>query len=755
MGKFDELSDLDFEELVADLFSAVFDLPFRAGTRGRDAGIDVLAVVDENRHVAQCKHYKDSTFPTLLRKLRNEAEGLAERGDEFASYRVVTSRRLNHRQRDEITEVFDGWVRDSNDVFGERELIQLLREHPEVERRHVKLWLASAAPLQQLMNGAAYERSRALLEAARDAAPRYLQTEAYSEAREILHTESVCVVAGPPGVGKTTLARLLMLNFLEDGFQPYEIGPGNLDDAWRLMDAENEKQLFYFDDFLGRTSLFENRENDTNLLSFMARVASKSGRLAVLTTREYILRQAQQLSEALDRDSNEAHRFLLTLESYSRQEKARIFYNHIYFSDEIDAVARGSLLRDRGYLRVIDHRNYNPRLVEWITGWSGYDLTEDDKESYAAFCLRVLSNPLHLWTHPFERGLDEPAQALLISMLGLPRDVRMDDLESAFAYSCEAREIQPTNRQFLRSLEVLDDSFVRTDRFASFEGVSFINPSVIDFLRAYLVDSPADARAAIASTHFFGQLWWLWNALSADNECPPEAFVDDFGRAIARTINNPEAQDLDFRSRFQAWTVSGPQERWEKIVQWTKAVPLLQDHVPEWREAGNQWLVDISTNSVWINYKTPSLLTDLSRLGLFPIAEVVSAVRTQAESRTDTATTYAIQDELHTAYADSYTEEEWGEICEEFKAYFDEVLEDPTGYLDRTEEFDLLSERAESFGFEDTEDRIDFAREELDEADHEGREPDYDPDDWRDDERGTADFGDSDSNIAEMFDRLG
>jgi hypothetical protein len=101
--------------------------------------------------------------------------------------------------------------------------------------------------------------------------PRYVQTEAFLESRRI-----------------PARAR-------------YDIPQGGLAEAWDLF-LPRRRQLFFYDDFLGRISLAPGQEDDEVLMRFMRRVARSKTKRMVLTTREYVLRQAQQLSEVLERE---------------------------------------------------------------------------------------------------------------------------------------------------------------------------------------------------------------------------------------------------------------------------------------------------------------------------------------------------------------------------------------------------------------------------------------------------------------------
>lgn len=524
--------------LVADLLGTDEGVRYDVFARGPDLGVDVrFEDTDGGWHIVQCKHYLRSTVANLRQAALDEAKKVGRLDPRPASYRFVTSRPLTVANKRDLKQDLRPFIRRQRDILGEDDVELLLSRHEAVERRHIKLWLPSSTQLRTLLASATYSRSKALAEEINDLLPRWVPGQVFFEARELLDRERVCVIAGVPGIGKTTLAKMLLADAIAEGYEAISVS-ADIEEAWGVYEP-GQRQIFYYDDFLGRTALTERlgKNEEDRLLAFMRRVAVSRTTLFVLTTREYILQQAQDLYEQLAHEGVEGRRFLLELQSYSRPDRARIFYNHAFFSGQLSREARLALLVDRAYEAIIDHRAYNPRQIEWITGLSGHQLTDEDNANYVAFALAALDDPTRIWRYGFEHQLDEAQRALVLVLVTMPDQVEHDDLQRAFDSFAEVAGISTRRRAFERALKVLDDSFVRTYQDVAKIFIRAYDPSVADFLNSYLVGSPADARIAVRGAAFFEQVRALGRLLSDAGLM--DQVAGDYLDAVERCLRAP------------------------------------------------------------------------------------------------------------------------------------------------------------------------------------------------------------------------
>ncbi|MFE9206837.1 restriction endonuclease [Micromonospora sp. NPDC007230] len=320
---FENLSDYDFERLAADLLAAEWKVHVESFPRGRDGGVDLrvlgpakkpLNLAPGDEVVIQCKHRPTAAFKDLKSQLNKEAKkgivGTARR------YILVTSARLTRANKKSVQTIFGNRISEA-DILARDDIAALIRRHPEVEKATPKLWMSSGAVLSVLVHHLEHLRSAYLREELRRLQRNFVETRFVAKAMESIDEHGVCILAGPPGVGKTTTAHIVLLRFMADGWQPIA-AVGDVRELEAQLDP-HVRQVLFFDDFLGQTSLEEKVRagGDGELLRLIRHVESDPTKVLIMTTRDYILRQAQQSYEKLGDSIFGTARVLVYAESLS------------------------------------------------------------------------------------------------------------------------------------------------------------------------------------------------------------------------------------------------------------------------------------------------------------------------------------------------------------------------------------------------------------------------------------------------------
>lgn len=477
---FAQLNDKEFEILVVDLLSAFLGCRIERFKPGRDGGVDGRFFSIDGENILQCKHYLKTGHAGLISKLRKEEAPKVKKLNP-EKYFFATSLPLSRINKEEIKNIFHPYIKESSDVYGQEDLNGFLFDYPKIEEKHFKLWLASTNVLSRIINNAIKGRSEFELERIMKQSYRYIQTKNHYKALEILTNKRVLIISGEPGIGKTTLAENMCLYFTSKDFEFIDIEE-SLSEAEGIF-TKGEKQIYYFDDFLGSTYLeaIENKK-DSHIVKFIERVLSDKTKLFILTSRTNILDGGIYHSSSFANSNIQKKEFMLTFDSLSMMDKAKILYNHIWFSN-ISEEFIDEIYKDKRYIKIIKHANFNPRLIEFITDCER--ISTSNCLEYWDYIEKTLSNPKEIWSDYFNNQSNGYVRNLVLLTVFNRRAITEVELRKSYDILNEFEKLKNsshTNKGFDAMSRLATRAFFVRDKNQTQVLYTLFNPSVADFV---------------------------------------------------------------------------------------------------------------------------------------------------------------------------------------------------------------------------------------------------------------------------------
>lgn len=196
----------------------------------------------------------------------------------------------------------------------------------------------------------------------------------------------------------------------------YLILERNIDEIQSIIEMYNDyfrkeksKKLFVvFDDFLGRTALDTSERQIKKLRTLYSLVKNSDNFYILLNSRTQILNAAKnediEFGQLIDNKDNK--KVTIDISKYSPVEKAYIFRKNIEVefdqqSQEEKVIMRAKyndLLVNRKYRNVVDHRNFNPRLIRLIASRA-----LSSTGNYFEYCINSLNNPSQIYESMFNK----------------------------------------------------------------------------------------------------------------------------------------------------------------------------------------------------------------------------------------------------------------------------------------------------------------------------------------------------------------
>ncbi|WP_017935724.1 hypothetical protein [Nocardioides sp. Iso805N] len=187
--------------------------------------------------------------------------------------------------------------------------------------------------LGRILDDRRIRQARALLTGLQRELATFVPTDAYRQASDAISEHGFVLLLGEPASGKSTIAATLCMTALDHWNANVKRvdGPDELIANW---DADDPSQVFWVDDAFGSI------RHDPTLTDAWTRrmdqvmAAVSDGARILLTSRDYIYREAKPLLKEYAYPRLQEHKVVVDVTDLSTDEKSQILYNHLKAGDQ-------------------------------------------------------------------------------------------------------------------------------------------------------------------------------------------------------------------------------------------------------------------------------------------------------------------------------------------------------------------------------------------------------------------------------------
>lgn len=509
MFELSNLNDYEFEILCKDIMNKNLNIKLHTFPRGPDGGVDICDSKSNPKVVIQVKHFTKSSVSTLITELKKEIPKVSKLNPQ--KYYVCTSLELTRNKKNEIINLFPDYMKDISNVIDKIEIESFLNEtsNQDILNKHYKLWLCSSNVISLINNQNVFIDCEMLMQDIEKYTSLFVDTQSYKEARKMLSQGNIIIIVGAPGVGKSIISKMLLLFFADKEYTIRYVTNNNISEIKKVLSQDLlKKEIILLDDFLGQHYLNLKESQPNELKSLISFVENSSNKKLIMNSRITILNEAIQSSNMFKdmMKTKEYKKYLIDLDKMPLIEKAKILYNHIYFNN-LPNEYFNNLKLNMNYMRIVKHKNYNPRIIEYAT--EEYNYIQVVADNYYSYIMIKLNNPEDVWRDEYRNRLEEIDRILLTTLYSLTDfDVETERLEKAFNFRIRTKgNIDKSINNYKDTIIRLTESIIKNIVEKEKIKISVLNPSVNDFLKSEIEKNSSQQIEIIDNSVYFEQIF--------------------------------------------------------------------------------------------------------------------------------------------------------------------------------------------------------------------------------------------------------
>lgn len=504
------LNDYEFEILCKDIFQREFEEKGKMYTfpSGRDGGVDIC---DKNQsYIIQVKHYSQSTVNNLIGSLKKEVEKINKLPN-LEKYYIMTSLNLTREKKNEILGIFSKFIPDISHIWCKEDIDAFLGNelNSDIVRKNFKLWLNASNVFNTIMEQDVLIDSEELFESIESKKKLYVETKGFRDALKILEEHKILFLLGVPGVGKSTISEMLLLSYIDRDYKVRYVSSNNISKVKESLLNPEIKEIILLDDFLGQHYLKLDDNQPSEIKTLLSKIGRSKNKKIILNSRITIINEATRVNikfqETIER--YETEKYTIDLTTMSDLEKARIFYNHLYFYNVPTDHCR-NIYFEKNYEKIVNHPNYNPRIMEFVTKNNNIETIK--AEEYSKFIIERLENPEDIWKDEFENRLDRIDRVFMYTLYSLnDTKVNIEMMRKAFIQRLKMIPGIDTTMNYFDIVMYRLTKSLLSQPISKEDGnhyISVINPSVNDYIQKCLYNNEIEVNSIINTALYYEQI---------------------------------------------------------------------------------------------------------------------------------------------------------------------------------------------------------------------------------------------------------